>query len=137
MGDPEGHAAAPVSPSPQHLHGRPRSWETVVLSGALAVPPVLLVGFWLTWHVRDLRAQRVAEDGDLPFDPHGFLLLSGSVLLLGLLVLVGLVLLPWTVRLVRRRGRAVWLPVVLTAVDLVPLPVLAVVLAFLLVPVAL
>ena len=111
--------------------GRPRRWETVVLSLLLGVPPALLVTFWLTWRVRDHRARALSPDDYVVFDPHGFLLIFGSVLLLGLVLLAGLALIPWTVRLARRRARAAWLPIALNAVDLLPLPGLLLLLLFL------
>ncbi len=95
------------------------------------MPPVSLVTFWLWWRAGDERARALSPEDALLFDPHGFVLVFGSALLLGLVLLVGLVLAAWTVRLVRRRARAAWLPVVLNAIDLLPLPALLLLLLFL------
>lgn len=116
---------------------RPRPWETAVLSLLLGVPPALLATFWIDYRIRDQRARALSPDDYMLYDPHGYVLIFGSVLLLGLVLLAGLALVPWTLRLFRRRARAVWLPIVLNAVDLLPLAGVVLLLLFFLVSIPL
>ncbi|MFC5380502.1 hypothetical protein [Aquipuribacter nitratireducens] len=81
----------------------------------------MLAAFWLDYWMGEQRARALSPDDYALYDPHGYVLVFGSLLLLGLVLLAGLALLPWTLRLARRRVRAVWLPVALNAIDLLPL----------------
>lgn len=100
---------------------RPPPWETAVLSLLLGVPPGLLATFWTDYGIRDQRARSLSPDDYTLYDPHGYVLIFGSALLLGLVLLAGLALIPWTLRLTRRRARAAWLPIILNAFNLLPL----------------